>query len=91
MKKLIVAIFLLSTMISLISCNNAPTKTAVAIDADEYTALVYSMGAGSNSDSSTPMYTGKKFGKRGKYCRNSTKRRGNEYYRSKCGEKNAKI
>ena len=72
MKKLIVAIFLISTMISLISCNNAPTKTAVAIDADEYTALVYSMGAGSISDSSTPMYTGKKFGKREEYKKSET-------------------
>ena len=72
MKKLIVAIFLISTMISLISCNNAPTKTAVAIDADEYTALVYSMSAGSISDSSTPMYTGKKFGKREEYKKSET-------------------
>ena len=73
MKKLIVAIFLISTMISLISCNNVPTKTAVAIDADEYTALLYSMGAGSNSDSSTPMYTGKEFGKKEEYKKSETK------------------
>ena len=38
----------------------------------EYTALHYDMSAGSISDSSTPMYTGKKFGKKEEYKKSET-------------------